>query len=40
MTGAEASGGAGGTPPRGTSPPRTFTGLIIEEQLEYYGFNT
>ena len=27
-------------PPEGLFPPRTFTGLIFEEQLEYYGINT
>ena len=44
---AVANGGAGGgnrlptSPPRGTlAPPRTFTGLITEGQLEHYGINT
>ena len=43
-----ANGGAGGephpptSPPRGTlaPPPRTFTGLITEGQLEHYCINT
>ena len=27
-------------PTRDSYPPRTFTGLLIEEQLEYYEINT
>ena len=40
---AVASGGAGGTapPPEGLlPPPRTFTRLITEGQLEHCGINT